>query len=350
MRVNDLETRRKAILRAIVQSHIESAAPVGSRTISRLWNLGLSPASIRNVMADLEEQGFITQPHTSAGRVPTQAGYRCYVDDLMEPEQLTQDLRGSLMQLCQTRWEMLEEFLRRTAELLSELTGQAAVVVSPRLISSRFRRVELFIVEGRRVLAVWVIEPGLLQNRLVDMEEKPAPELLERTANYMNHRLRGLTLLQARDVLERDALSVEGGVFPLVRCALELVDKLAKQSETDRVYSRGTSRILCQPEFAEAQRVQELVLFLEEQRGLYDLLSPNLYQEGMRVCIGAESGSALLQDCTLITCTYSAGGWPVGVLGVVGPMRMNYPRSLTAVSYMARLFSALLDGEREIRL
>ncbi len=340
-----LDERVQSILIAVVQSFIQTADPVGSRTISKRFDFGLSPATIRNVMSDLEELGFLEQPHTSAGRVPTDKGYRCYVDHLQEVEQLSVEEAGLISQRYLPCRGEADEVIAETSRLLSEVSRYAGVVLC-KISATRFKRVEFVKVRGRQVLAIFVMESANVHNKLLLLEKELTQDELHKISNYLNQEFAGQSLHTIRQrVLER--MAEEKMQYDLLfQQAMSVGMKTFEDMTEADIYLGSTANIMDQPEFvANADRMKELFKAFEEKSRLIMILDQCLVEPGIHVIIGSETPLNDIHGCSFVTRTYSYDDRTIGVLGVVGPKRTVYPRVMSIVDYTANLVSRILtDG------
>lgn len=341
-----LDERTQNILIAVVRNFIQTADPVGSRTISKRFDFGLSPATIRNVMADLEDLGFLEQPHTSAGRVPTDKAYRRYVDHLQDVE-LPSPGDAEII----ARWYTPlagdnDEMMVATSRLLSEVSSYAGVVLST-FATSIFKRIEFVKVRDRQVLAIFVMDLANVHNKLLTLEEELTQDDLHKISNYLNHEFSGRPLRQIRQqVLER--MHEEKAQYDeLVKQAMDIGAKTfdeTSESESD-IYLGGTVNMMDHPEFiTNVGRMKELFKAFEEKNRLIRILDRCLDESGINVVIGTETPFQDIQDCSFVTRTYTYDNRTVGVLGVVGPKRMVYPRIMALVDYTANIVSQKLTN------
>ena len=331
-----LDDRKAAILRAIVQDYVRDGEPVGSKRLTDAWELGVSSATVRGEMSALEHDGYIVQPHTSAGRVPTDKGYRFFVDTLtaqtqdLAPEQAAA-VEGLLMGASD-----LEDLLRRTSTVLSRLTRLAALVTVPALDRSRIRHIELVPLGGSTVMAVLIADTGRVEKRVIDLEQAIADHEIARVRHAVNEAASGLRASQAPDVI----LGVAAGAPPEVRGLLEAVaaavrSGLAGQPAGEHVFLGGTANIAGAGYFERLEQVKQVVEALEEQVVVLRMLRETLAAGDPGVRIGTELPLVELAACSIVAARYEAGGEAAGSLGVLGPMRMDYPRTLAAVQAVA---------------
>lgn len=348
--IGDLNERSRTIFMHIVDRYLETGTPVGSRTISRVQGMNLSSASIRNVMQDLEEVGLLGAPHTSAGRQPTQAGLRLYVDGLMQTGAIEQDEKTRIKAACAARGERLEAVYERASDLLSGLSSCASVVFAPKL-DQALRQIQFVNVAPGRVLVILITEGGMVENRLMEMGHilghDPSQETLQRASNYLTERLKGRTLSQGRtEILEEieghkaelDALSSS-----LVREGLALPGSGAQKGH---LIIRGQSKLLDNLKAVQdLERARRLFDALEEETSMLELLERARDAEGIQVYIGTENRMFDSDGWSTILSPYrDAGDNVVGVIGVIGPMRLNYGRIVPIVDYTSKVMGRLLDA------
>ncbi|BAS28493.1 heat-inducible transcriptional repressor HrcA [Limnochorda pilosa] len=334
-----MDTRKMRILQAVTDDYILTAEPVGSRTLARKYGLGVSPATIRNEMADLEELGYLEQPHASAGRIPSDLGYRYYVDGLMSPAALDEAERRAVAAELAGR-AALEELARSTSHVVASLTRYASVAVMPSIDDAVLRRVELVPLEPRAVLVILVALPGMVEHRMVETRRAWTVQELARVAGLLNERLEGVTLRDVgRTVLQQmaDALNDPD----LFEGAASLLQQALADTGDERVYLEGVVNLVHQPEFRDVQRLRPLLEFLEQREELLSTLSGGT-KGGLVIRIGQENGPGPLQGCSLVTATYEVDGRVVGEIGVLGPTRMDYGRVVAVVSLVAEELSQTL--------
>jgi heat-inducible transcriptional repressor len=339
-----LDDRKAAILRAIVGHYVRSGEPVGSKTIAEGFPRKVSPATVRNEMAALEEFGLIFQPHTSAGRVPTDAGYRYYVDEWTGGSKLPgPEARRVRSFFGEPRWE-LEDALRRTASLLSSLTDTAAVVFAPSLDLSVVRHLELVGLGGDRAMLVVVTNTGRVENHVVLISETMDDVQLDQTAEMLNRLVAGVALERVpnaiTDHLERFPLELKGTVESVARTMREEV----AGDEANRVFLDGTSNIVDEEKFSDLDSVRQVIGALEHRRVLLELVADAIAVDRVSVRIGSENQLRQMRNCAVVTTAYGVEGEAMGSLGVVGPTRMDYSRTIAAVYEVAEHLGRMLTG------
>ncbi|HVE33130.1 MAG TPA: heat-inducible transcriptional repressor HrcA [Gemmatimonadaceae bacterium] len=346
----ELSRRERRVLEAVIRSYVETAEPAGSRTLSRRFGLGVSPATIRNTMSELEEKGFLFHPHTSAGRVPTDKAYRLYVDSLLtrpplppiDTVRLTEELavgNGS---------SAIESILRRAAQTLGLLTQELGVAVGPRLDRAVLRRLELVRVTSQRLLMVLTLEGGVVRTVFVEMPGEIADSALGSVTAVLNERLAGLTIGQIRASLSsrlRDAGGDPSAAELLnifVQEGDQLFDAVLPSSDGQQVVLGTTSVLAEQPEFSAADRLRRLLALTETPEALGAAIRRSVQVPGISITIGAEHDDPRLEEFTLVTAEYQVGAL-AGVIGVIGPTRMPYDKVISLVGHTSRLLSDLLD-------
>lgn len=344
--IEEFDARTRHIFKGVVETYLAKGSPVGSRTLSHELDLGLSPASIRNVMADLEDAGLLYAPHTSAGRMPTELGLRMFVDGMMELGNLTEDERRVIDGRCASGTQTVDGVLQEATALLSGLSHAAGVVVAPKL-NSAIRHIEFVMLSPGRALAVLVTEDGQVENRVMEVPADMIPSTLTRASNYLNARLTGRTLEGARTAILAE---LEQHQAQLDELSAQLVeDGLAIWSGGDGVQQtlivRGQSHLLENLEAAEdLERVAKLLEDLENKRDFVHLLDLAKDAEGVRIFIGSENKLFSLSGSSLILAPYANEKKNVvGIVGVIGPTRINYARVVPMVDYTAQVVGRLLS-------
>lgn len=340
-----LDPRAAELLKILVERYIHDGQPVGSRTLSRMASLGLSPATIRNVMADLDEMGFVASPHTSAGRVPTTRGYRYFVDSLLEPEALPEEARASLADELLPRDRGPEERVQMASNLLSSISCMAGVVTVPRRNLSILRRIEFLPLSDQRVLAILVVNQREVQNRILNVDRNYGADELERFANLLNEKFAGRDLVSLRRVLQDEVVEAQSRVNQTLRDAVQMAEQALKSNEQQDYVLAGGSNLLGFQEMTDVQRLRQLFDALDRKRDLLSLFDQCLSAQGMQIFIGDESGYRVLDECSVVTSPYYVDGQVAGVLGVIGPTRMAYHRIIPLVTETAKILSAGLKRE-----
>jgi heat-inducible transcriptional repressor len=338
---NKLDERKKSILKVVTDDYISSAEPVGSRTIARRYNLGLSPATIRNEMADLEESGYLEQPHTSAGRIPSEIGYRYYVDALVSLQKLSKQEIENIYKEMEGYHREIESIIHQTSKILVQLTKYPSVVLSPQFQTAIFRHIQLVKLSATTVLVLIVTDTGYVENKIIELQREVSAEELDRISELLNKKLRGVCLKDLQSTLLNDIRSELVLHDQFFNESIKLLIKAIANRTSERVYVDGAMKILEQPEFTDLQKFKPLMNALEEEERLYKLLSRS-QSRGAQVKIGHENEELGLNDCSVITSSYEIAGRTVGVIGILGPTRMDYAKVLPIVEYTASILSELL--------
>lgn len=338
-----LDKRAQILLKTLVEHYISDGQPIGSRTLSKCSGLDLSPATIRNVMSDLEELGYIVSPHTSAGRIPTQRGYRFFVDTLLTVQPLqNQEIERLAHELTSPDPQVL---ISAAADLLSSLTQFAGVVITPKRKSIAFRHLEFLPLSEKRILVIIVTSDNNVQNRII-MAEKPytASELTQ-ASNFFNHHYAGSTFEQVQKILHKELQAMQSDMTRLMAAAMEASSK-ALEDDKDGVVISGERNLLQVDDLStNVASLRKLFEVFERRTSLMQLLDNSQRAEGIQIFIGGESGYLPLDECSMVTAPYEANGEVFGTLGVIGPTRMAYERVIPIVDITAKLLSNALSNQ-----
>jgi heat-inducible transcriptional repressor len=338
-----LDSRSREILEQTVHLFITMGEPVGSRTLSKLNSQGLSAATIRNIMSDLEERGYLYQPHSSAGRVPTDHGYRFYVTTLMSGGGLGAPERLIIEEQIRPADGGLAELIQKTSILLSRMTGMVGFVTGPDFRHSVLRHVDFVRLAPRRLLVVLVSVAGQVTHRVVEIREDLSGEDLSQCARYLEEQFAGFTLSEAREMLLHRLREIEAIVNRLVRNALTIADAAFAEDLSSNVHVEGTSKMLGEPEFVRnIERAQQLLATLEERHRLVKILNACLEGGDLQIVIGSEAQVPDLEGISLIGARYKNGSQELGAIGIMGPTRMEYARHISVVDYIACSLSAAI--------
>ena len=339
----ELSRRHHALLLAAVQEFITTAEPVGSQQLAARHHLGVRAAMVRNLMGELEEAGYLTQPHTSAGRIPTDRAFRYYVDRLTPPSPIDFHDRAQIELHYSAPPADFNEMVRDTSRFLALMTGQAALVMAPRLESVMLERVQFLRLRDFEVMAVFIPVTGGVQSRLVQTSSDHTQEELNRMAGYLNDSLHGRTLENARVWIEEQLHDERAAYDAFIRTALTLGGAATRNAAPTELYVEGGSKAVEQPEFADPGCLRELLRALEDKTALLNLLERSLTHQGPMVSIGSENFDTRLSAFAVVAASYASGLIPLGSLAVVGPVRMDYDRVIPLVAYTARALSRVLD-------
>ncbi len=344
--VSEISQRARQILYIVVTEYVATGEPVGSRTVSKKSGLDLSPASIRNVLSDLEEAGYLLQPHTSAGRIPTDKAFRLFIDALMERREVSPDEHARILR----RFHELEpggDVMRETGKLLSELTGTAAVVVAPRPETLTLKHLRFIRIGAEQLLAVLVMANGAVQNRFLAASVSEAE--LTRIHNLLDDVIEGRSLGELRDLFERRLQTERVQHDDLRRRAFQLGGAVVSEAahQVADVVIEGQSKLLEQPEFADVDGMKQIVSALDEREQLVRLLAATMEAKGTMVMVGAEAGQLGGGHLSIVGASYTDHGRSAGSVGVIGPTRMDYPKVVPLVTATATAMSAFMERTRE---
>lgn len=339
-----LDDRGAQVLRLVIEDYIETAEPVGSRTVSKKIAQTLSPATIRNIMADLEEMGYLVQPHTSAGRIPTGAGFRYYVNHLLERRQLARSDRDTLGRMAGGGGTSADDLVRQASRSLSALSRQACVVVVSRFTHQPLRSLSLLRSSSDRILLVTVLQGGWVQHRVIEGETDLTSEELEKMNGYLNELAVGLTLPQLRRKILDEMRREKARCDRILRRALQLGSRALADAVPGEVFVEGRANILEQPEFTEdVQKLKRILRAFEEKSVIVRLLDRALDMAAIQVSIGPENPVEGLPDISVVASGYHQGEAAMGGIGLIGPVRMDYSRVIPLVEYTARLLSTIFE-------
>ncbi|MFH1139529.1 MAG: heat-inducible transcriptional repressor HrcA [Pseudomonadota bacterium] len=339
-----LRERDRRIFAAVVQDYLATAEPVGSRKLSKKYDLEVSPATIRNVMADLEDLGLLAQPHASAGRAPTDLGMRYYVDVILEVSRISGKEKETISQELAGLPHEAEQIIKRTSKVLSAVSRQIGIVLAPKFSRLRLRQLQLVRLSRQTFLVILVGQSGIIQNRIIESDEDLSQDDLDRFNRYLTDILEGLTISEIK-VRIVDEMRLEKNRFDtMMSKALALSNRVFQQeSAEDDVFIEGRGNLLDYPEFAEAGAMKSLFKAFEDKSILIQLLDKTLNASGVRIFIGGESQLAGLEGYSVIASAYSRGSIPIGTLGVIGPTRLDYSKIIPVVDYTARLISHIFE-------
>ncbi|ANQ85772.1 heat-inducible transcription repressor [Azoarcus olearius] len=340
--MNPLDARSQILLKTLIERYIADGQPVGSRALSRYSGLELSPATVRNVMSDLEEMGFIASPHTSAGRVPTALGYRFFVDALLTVHPMdrvrVEELQGQLLP------DQPQRLISSASHLLSQLTQFAGVVVAPRKEAVRIRQIEFIRLSESRILLIIVTAAGDVQNRILLTKRAYSAVELSNAAQHLNEHFAGLSFDEIRTRVQDELKQLHSDMSELMTATVEAGTEAAAETGNNYVISGETNLLEVEDLSSNMSRLRELFKLFEQKTGLMQLLDLSNRAQGVQIFIGGESGLAPLDGCSVITSSYEVDGEVVGSVGVIGPTRMAYDRVIPIVDITARLLSNALSS------
>lgn len=328
----ELDERKMKILQAIIRNYLETGEPVGSRTISKYTDLNLSSATIRNEMADLEELGYIIQPHTSAGRIPSDKGYRLYVDNMMKEKE--QDLKekekevDDMREFLNEKVDKVETLLKNMAKMLANNTSYAAMISAPPIHKNKLKFIQLSQVENQKMLCVMVLEGNIIKNKIIDVKEEIDNETLLKLNILFNSSLNGLTLEEINLGIISKMSSQAGEQLELARNVLDAVAEAISAEDNLEIYTSGATNIFKYPELSDSNRAKELISTFEEKKLLSSLIDMEDESDShdIKVYIGEETPVQTMKDCSVITATYELEEGVHGTIGIIGPKRMDYEK------------------------
>jgi len=348
MLYEDLNDREKTILRSIVQQFILTASPVGSRNITKRFNVGVSPATVRNIMSDLEDNGFINHPHTSAGRIPTDKGYRYYVDTLMELQKLKNSDKGIIDKSLDQNILETDEILKIASRLLSSITKQIACVTYPTLDNGILERIQLVSLSSTRLLVVVSIKSGLVKTMTLEFETEVENDKLQKVELLLNERLNGLTFQEIRKTFKDRLADIGDNEKPIIRLFIDSVDRIFKdQKKDEKIVITGATNIIQQPEFDDPGKFQSVIELIEDKDIIIHIMDRKKIDNtnNVLISIGSENEEEKLNEYSLITKEYSFGETS-GTVGIIGPKRMEYSKVVAIVSYLGDMLSEVLTGNK----
>ena len=344
MALAELTDRERMVLEAVIQTYVSTAQPAGSRQLARRFNFGVSLATIRNTMSDLEEKGYLFHPHTSAGRVPTDVAYRVYVDSILPAHKFTTAERDSLALQISSGGSAVENILRRAAQSLGIITQELGVALGPRFDASILDRIELVRLASDRLLVVLSVQGGGVRTIYVDARGQIADEAIAEVSRVLNERLGGLTLREVRNSLSQRLRDTAVGAAELINVFVEEGEHIFDEAfDSANDVMLGAASVLAeQPEFASADSMRRLVALTETRHYLAEVLRKRSESSGVSITIGNEHDDPALENFTLVTAQYRVGALN-GVIGVIGPTRMPYDKVISLVTHTSQLVTDLLD-------
>lgn len=332
-----LSERKVKILQAIINDYIATAEPVGSRTIAKKYDFGLSSATIRNEMSDLEEMGFIIQPHASSGRIPSDLGYRLYVDSLMQQRDLVENEKSFLHGMISENVNQIEYLMEETAKMLSAMTNYTTIISEPIIKSTRLKKIHFMRLDEKNVMIIIAAEGNIVKNHLAKVDYLPSDDELYSISGVVNQCLEG----QIMESIELEAIEKLHKNLPgydeLITATLRAMQKTVKSSENLQLHLSGAKNILAFPEFSDVQKAKSLIQTLEDKESLKNLLTSNTVDgDEVQIYIGNESGIEEMKDCSIITTSYKFADNITGTIGILGPTRMNYSQVVSVLNGMVK--------------
>lgn len=340
-----LNERKKKILQLIIEDYISTAEPVGSRTIARKYNLGISPATIRNEMSDLEMLGYLEQPHTSAGRIPSAQAYRFYVDSLLEPGALTDNDMALINSWFRERRRSIDEIFQSTAKILSRMTQNVSMVLANKSDTALFRYMKFLPLDDRHAILCIVTDDGSVDNCVVEIPLGMRPEELDYMAGRVSRLLEGKPLSSISETLLSAVHTDIVEDKMLFTSLISTINRMSRKHQQQRVFLGGTKQLLSQPEFRDMDRVRDLLGILEEEKVVRDLLLAG-EDSGLKITIGSENKFTGIQDCSMVQATYRLNGQVVGTMAVLGPTRMEYSKVISVMDYLHKYLKTIFQQEK----
>lgn len=338
-----LDDRSKKILHAVIQCYINTPGPVGSRVVSKKYHFGFSPATIRNIMSDLEEMGYLSQPHTSAGRVPTDSGYRFYVDSLSaERQQINNALTAELNKKFELLKKDINSFLDDASKMLSELSHYIGITMSPNTSMTTLSKIELMKYRDNQLAVILFTDEGIIRNKIVPVDPDISQRELNTIAEYINSRFKGQSLDEIKRLILKEMTRERVLCNSLISEAIRIC-RTAFSAAPGNIYISGLSEVLRLPEFCDINRIRELLQTLEAKHIIVNLLDNIADSEGTQVIIGAENLLDEMKQFSLVAATYKEGNRPIGTVAIIGPKRMNYQEAISIVDSTAQFITKLLS-------
>jgi len=342
MSFENLDNRELNILKGLIDHYINTAEPVGSRTLSKQYDIGLSSASIRNTLKDLEERGYIAQPYKSAGRVPTNLGYRSYVDYLLTPEKLSASEKKFIRGKMKTEFTAVSQILEQTSRILSNLSQQLGVTLTPKFDSAVLTKLEIIPVASNRLIVVLVVKSGLIKSILIEVESNLPDLAINETIEVLNERLCGLTLEQIKGTIRDRVKNTTAGDPKLIKLFVESSEEIWEFPSDENLHFGGASNLLQQPEFRNPQEMAKMVQLIEDRKAIHQMLSDTGISEGITITIGHKNKKGEDEQLSLLSSSYNMGGVR-GVVGIIGPTRMKYSKLVSLVDYTSKMLSEILS-------
>lgn len=345
-----LNERKIKILQAIINDYIATAEPVGSRTIAKKYDLGISSATIRNEMSDLEEMGFIIQPHASSGRIPSDLGYRLYVDRLMKHKELREEEQQFLQQVVARNISQIDYLMDETAKALSMLTNYTTIVSEPVVRRTKLKQIRFMPLDSESIMLVIATEGNFIKNHIIKLNEVPEDETLYAISKKVNVILQGHTLEEIDETMIQQLYAQLGDAGTIINPLLKAIEKTIRSAENVQVHLSGAKNILAFPEFSDIQKAKSLFQSLEEKDVLVTLLKDST-QNDLQILIGNENTIQSMKDCSVITTTYKMGDNTTGTIGILGPTRMNYSQVISVLNSMVKnienVLKSLAEGKND---
>lgn len=335
-----LSERQKLILSAIVDDYIRFVEPVGSRSISKRGDVGFSPATIRNEMSDLEEMGYLEQPHTSAGRIPSQKGYRYYVDHLVRRGRLSSHELDIIKLFIAEKLNEIEQAIQQAAAILSGLTNYTSIVLGPEMVKATLKHLQIIPISDRTAVAIIVTNTGYVENKVISIPDELSMSEIEKVVNILNAKLSGVPLMHFKSKLDNEIAAELSRYVSKSEELILMIEDVMRKDEENRVYLSGTTNMLNQPEFKDVEKLKGILELFDQTSKLAKLFA--LPIQGIQVRIGAENNVEAIHNCSLITASYSVNGQHLGIIGIIGPTRMEYGKAISLLDHLSKDLAIVL--------
>lgn len=340
-----LDDRKIKVLYAVIDSYIRAAEPVGSRTISKEYDLGISSATIRNEMSDLEDLGYLSKPHTSAGRIPSDKAYRFYVNNIIKKMNIKTDQKKKeeIKRILIRESNEIDELMQNSAKVLSAITSYTALAVSPQIRDMKLRHIQLVPISNKEILIVIVGNSGIVKNIIFNMDEDVSKDQLDRISNFLNYKLKGYTILELQNSMRSDILKEMYEYKNMIDKIIPVITRSFEDSSNIEIYSDGVNKIFDFPEYRDTEKAKSFVSFIEDRKRLMNVLLNDSLNNGLEITIGSENIYDTIKDCSLITTTYKLGDMIIGKIGVIGPTRMDYLMVISSLKIFAENITEILE-------
>ncbi len=339
-----IDDRKLKILQAVIADYISTAQPIGSRTIAKKYKLGISSATIRNEMSDLEEMGFLEQPHTSAGRIPSERAYRLYVDRLMQTKNLPREQQEIIIRELGNRIDEIETIIRKTARILSQLTKYTSLVMNSHLDDCRLRHIHFIALDSDSLVAVIVTDSGIVKNTIIKTADTVTPDYLESLTRAVNEKFRGTTMEELNRCIQSEDYKRLAYRYKLLDNLIPLLLDNLEEIRSDEVYADGMSNLFNFPEYSDVAKAKNLLELIEEKEQLMSIIN-RIGGKGVIVSIGSELDNICMKDCSLVTATYMTGEKEIGRIGIIGPTRMEYERVVAVLQFMTDYITNIIGRQ-----
>ncbi len=337
-----VDDRKLKILEAIIHNYILNAEPVGSRTLSKKYNLGISSATIRNEMSDLEELGYLVQPYTSAGRVPSDRAYRLYVNSLLQPKKVASLEKEHIRKNLFKGLGEVEKVISNSAKILSQLTNYTSLAIAPQMKSDRLKHIELVPIDEHMILVVMVTNSGIVKNTPIRVDNSITQSQLYKISNFLNEKLKGQYIKDLGKDLQDELVDQMYTFKNVLKDVIPIINNTLDSIEAIEVYANGVTNIFNFPEYKDIEEAKSFISFIENKKSVIDLMTENICED-INVTIGKENNFEQIKKCSLITATYKLNGKTIGKIGVIGPTRMEYSKAIPIVKVMVSNLNDILE-------